>query len=117
MAAGGRRRRYAGAAAGWQAGRVSFFYDPANVLLSVVGIAALVVKVWALIDCCTRPSVAFPVAGKLTKIAWIAILVMAVVLGQGVFGLLGIAGLVAGIVYLVDVRPAVAGIRPGGPWG
>lgn len=92
-------------------------FDPANLLLSLVGLAALVIKVWALIDCLTRPGPAFGVAGKLSKGAWVAILLVAVLLGSGVFGLLGIAGLVAGIVYLVDVRPAVREIRPGGPWG
>lgn len=95
---------------------MSLFYDPANLTLAIVGLAAATVKLWALIDCLTRPGAAFPVAGKLTKVAWIAILAVALLLGRGLFGVLGIAGLVAAIVYLVDVRPAVRGIRPGGPW-
>ena len=94
------------------------FFDPANLLLFVVGLLALAVKVWALVDACIRPGPAFPVAGKLTKVAWIVILALAVVLGMaGVTRLFGLIGLVAAIVYLVDVRPAVREIRPGGPWG
>lgn len=93
------------------------FLDPAHLTLTVVSLAVAAVKLWALIDCLTRRSPAFPAAGKLTKPAWLAILVVALVLGVGVFGLLGIAGLVAAIVYLVDVRPAVRSLRPGGPWG
>ena len=94
------------------------FFDPSNLLLFAVGLVALAVKIWALVDACTRPGPAFPVAGKLTKVAWIVILALAVVLGgAGVTGLFGLIGLVAAIVYLVDVRPAVREIRPGGPWG
>lgn len=92
--------------------------DPSNLLLLALGFGALALKVWALIDAIRQPSAAFPVAGKLTKPIWIAILVAAVVLGgANVLGIFGLAGIVAAIVYLVDVRPAVSAIRPGGPWG
>ena len=35
----------------------------------------------------------------------------------GILNLFGFVIAVAAIVYLVDVRPAVRGMRPGGPWG
>ena len=93
-------------------------FDPSNVLLLVLGLGALALKIWALVDAITRPAAAYPAAGKLSKVAWVAILAAAVLLGGGsVMGLLGIVGLIAAIVYLVDVRPAVREIRPGGPWG
>ena len=93
-------------------------FDPSNLLLLVLGIGALGVKVWALIDAVTRPGEAYVAAGKLSKPIWIAILAAAVLLGgTNVLGLFGLVGLVAAIVYLVDVRPAVSGMRPGGPWG
>ena len=93
-------------------------FDPSNLLLTVIGLGVLVLKLWALVDACTRPGPAFPLAGKLTKVAWIAILLLAVLLsGASVIGLFSLLGLVAAIVYLVDVRPAVREIRPGGPWG
>lgn len=91
--------------------------DPSNLLLAALGLVALGIKLWALVDACVRPAAAFPAAGKLTKVAWIAILALAVLLsGTGVLGLLGLVGIIAAIVYLVDVRPAVRSTRPGGPW-
>ena len=95
--------------------------DPSSVLLLVLGLGAFALKAWALIDAATRPAAAFPAAGKLTKVIWTAILAVAVVfdllLGFGVLGLFGLLGLIAAIVYLVDVRPAVREVRPGGSWG
>jgi Protein of unknown function (DUF2516) len=44
--------------------------------------------------------------------------VLLCLVGVGVLGILGAAVAVAAIVYLVDVRPAVRGMRPGGgPYG
>ena len=89
--------------------------DPSSLLLFVLGYAALGLKVYALVDACVRPTAAFPAAGKLTKIAWVAILAVAVLLGgRSVLGLFGLLGVVAAIVYLVDVRPAVKELRGGG---
>lgn len=93
-------------------------FDPSTLLLTVLGFGALGLKIWALLDAVRRPGAAFGVAGKLSKPIWIAILIAAVLLGgTTVLGLLGLVGLLAAIVYLVDVRPAVRGIQPGGPWG
>lgn len=92
-------------------------FGPADLLLLVLGVGALGLKLWALVDAITRPGAAFPVAGKLSKPIWIGILAAAVLLGgTSVLGLFGLIGLVAAIVYLVDVRPAVREVRPGGPW-
>ena len=92
--------------------------DPSELLLTVLGVGALALKLWALVDASVRPQAAYLAAGKLNKIAWVAILAAAVLLGGGsVLGLFGLLGLVAAIVYLVDVRPAVRELRPGGPWG
>lgn len=91
---------------------------PSELLLLGLGLGALALKLWALIDAISRPTAAFPAAGKLTKVAWIVILALAVVLGgTNVLGIFGLLGLIAAIVYLVDVRPAVREMRPGGPWG
>jgi hypothetical protein len=91
-------------------------------LVSLLNLGLLVLVVWALIDAVTRPADAFVAAGKQTKPIWLAILGVALLLClAGVGGILGIFGFVvavAAIVYLVDVRPAVRGMRPGGgPWG
>jgi hypothetical protein len=86
---------------------VSLFFHPAFALMALVSLGLFVLKLYALIDCATRPTAAFPLHNKLTKVAWLAILALAVVFGG--LGILGLAGTVAAIVYLDDVKPAVAG--------
>ncbi|HUR51346.1 MAG TPA: DUF2516 family protein [Mycobacteriales bacterium] len=85
-----------------------YLFHPASGLLLLVSVGLTVLKVWALVDCATRPAAAFPVHGKLSKVAWLVILALGLLLGWGI-GLLGLAAAVAAIVYLVDVRPAVSG--------
>jgi hypothetical protein len=67
--------------------------------------AMLVVKVFALVDCITVPERAFAIAGKQTKVLWTAILAVAVLATFASF--LTVLGLIAALVYLLDVRPAV----------
>jgi hypothetical protein len=99
---------------------MNLIYGPLSGFFLVISLAMLVVELWALIDAAIRPASAYPAAGKRTKVFWIVILVLAVLFrGLGLFGLIG---LVAAIVYLVDVRPAlreVSGGRGsgGGPYG
>ena len=87
-----------------------------NALLSAISVAVLVLHAWALVDCVTRPANAFEAAGKLTKPAWLAITGIALALGLlfNPLGLFGLAAIIASIVYLVDVRPAVKEIQGGG---
>ena len=97
-------------------------FSLASGLLLLLNLGLLVLVVWSLIDALTRPAAAFIAAGKQTKPIWLAILGVALLLVlAGLGGVLGIFGFivaVAAIVYLVDVRPAVRDMRPGGgPWG
>ena len=87
-----------------------------SALLYVVQLFCLAIAIWALVDCVIRNNQAFPAAGKLTKPAWLAITAIAavVVAFGGFFSFLGIAAVIASIVYLVDVRPAVREITNGG---
>ncbi|MFL6127645.1 MAG: DUF2516 family protein [Mycobacteriales bacterium] len=87
-----------------------------NALLTAVSVAVLLLHVWALVDCVTRPANAFEAAGKLTKPGWLAITGIALALGLlfNPLSLFGLAATVASIVYLVDVRPAVKEIQGGG---
>lgn len=85
----------------------AIFFHPAFALLSLIGFGLFVLKVWALVDCITRPGPAFELHNKLTKVAWLVILALSVLFGG--IGILGLAGTVAAIVYLVDVKPAVSG--------
>jgi len=84
--------------------------------------AFIAVRAWALIDCATRKSAAFPAVDKLTKPAWLAILAIAGALGtllgppdypSNVVGIFSLISLVAAAVYLADVRPAVRQVTGG----
>ncbi|HUR15255.1 MAG TPA: DUF2516 family protein [Mycobacteriales bacterium] len=82
-----------------------------GLLMNAIWLGTLVLKVWALVDCVGRPTPAFSLHNKLTKPGWLAILAVAALAGvlTGPIGFLGIAGTIAAIVYLVDVKPAVSG--------
>jgi hypothetical protein len=82
-----------------------FVYGPVHGLFLVVSLVMFVVELWALIDAAIRPAPAYVAASKQTKALWVVILAVAL-LFRG-FGLLGIIGITAAIIYLVDVRPAV----------
>ncbi|MGY1630133.1 DUF2516 family protein [Geodermatophilus sp. SYSU D01186] len=77
---------------------------------------ALALTAYALVDALIRPAAGYVAAGKLTKPAWAAItgLAVLVVFWQGPMSFLGLPAIIAAIVYLVDVRPAVRGLRRGG---
>lgn len=76
---------------------------------------AVVLAGWALIDALIRPATAYVAAGKLTKPAWGAITALALVIAYftGPLSFFGLFAVVASIVYLVDVRPALKGLRRG----
>ena len=74
---------------------------------------------WALVDCLRRPAAAFTTAGKRTRTFWTWVLVAATAVAfvsiPPPLGLplpfprfLALASAAAAVIYLVDVRPAVA---------
>ena len=77
-------------------------------------LAIFALCVWALVDAALRPVSAFVSAGKRTKAFWLGILAVATLLAflamppLMVMQFLGLVAAAAAIVYLVDVRPAVA---------
>ncbi|RBY81865.1 DUF2516 family protein [Blastococcus sp. TF02A-26] len=75
----------------------------------------LALAVWALGDALVRPAAGFVAAGKLTKPAWLGITALAALLivALGPMSFLGLPAVIAAIVYLVDVRPAVRGLPRG----
>jgi hypothetical protein len=81
--------------------------------VSVLLLLALGLELYALAEAATYPPSAYLAAGKLTKTAWLAILgvAVAVVVLTGWFGPLGLAAVIATIVYFVDVRPALRRTR------
>jgi Protein of unknown function (DUF2516) len=87
-------------------------------LLAVLYWGALALILWAFVDALVRPANAFVAAGKLTKPAWAAItgLAAAVCYVFTPLSFLGLPAVIAGVVYLVDVRPALRGLRRGNSW-
>ena len=80
----------------------------------VYGLLAL--RAWALIDCLTRKVAAFPAVDKLTKPAWVAMLLICTLLGYPYLLPLGVFTLITVLpacIYLTDVRPAVREITGG----
>ncbi|MDR1635298.1 MAG: DUF2516 family protein [Bifidobacteriaceae bacterium] len=110
-----------------------FVLGPIAVLNMVIGLAALALEIAAFVIALKASPAAYIAAGKLSKGAWLAITTVALVVGlaaaplpaagsNGRFGgLLSIASVVAALVFLVDVRPALkryggsAGRSQGGP--
>jgi len=109
-----------------------------NYVLFLIGIVAAPVSAYAFVHALRQRSDAFPAVGKLTKNAWLGItgastffmlviplltalssasvwgLIIAFQGPGGPMTLFWLAGLVATMVYLVDVKPAVVGVQGGG---
>jgi Protein of unknown function (DUF2516) len=95
----------------------------------VLCLGAFVVEAWAFGDAISRPTTAFPAAGKQTKPLWLVILGVAFVIGIGgavgalyLLSVFPIVAFVAAAIYLVDVRPKVRALKSGssshsGPYG
>lgn len=78
----------------------------------VIAIASLAVTIFAFVNSLLYSREAYVAAGKLTKTTWCTILGFAVLLQLVPLGLfiISIALLIAALVYLADVRPALAGL-------
>jgi uncharacterized membrane protein len=82
---------------------------PLQGALLIISLVAKLVVVVALVDAAMRRDAAFVAASKQTKIFWILVLVL------GFF--ISFVGIIAAIVYLVDVRPALRQVGGGGGAG
>ncbi|MGH8794589.1 MAG: DUF2516 family protein [Stackebrandtia sp.] len=88
-----------------------------------ISVVASLLALAALLHCALQRSDAFGVAGPLSKGAWLAILAGTMLLsalgigggGGAGLGIFGIIGLIASLVYLLDIRPALKGTDTG-PW-
>lgn len=89
-----------------------------NTLLLVIMLVILCIAVFAFIDAAMRREDAYRAADKKTKGFWLIILGLTVVVNLPFLGvsilILQIAGLIASIVYIVDVRPALKEVMGGG---
>ena len=96
---------------------MSVFVSLQTLLFLLFYLAIFALAAWALVDALRRPASAFTAAGKQTKQRWTLILGVAAVvafiaipypIGIGQLGFLALLSAVAAVVYLVDVKPAVA---------
>ena len=86
-------------------------------------IVFLVIEVVAFINCLTQRADAFPVVGKLSKNAWVAILGGSVLLtllctfSRESISIFALAAITATAIYMLDVRPALRDATSGsGSW-
>jgi Protein of unknown function (DUF2516) len=93
-----------------------------NYILWGIGLLAIPVGGYAFVHALMQRADAFTAADKLTKPAWLGITGASVLIlvvfynGLGSSGsLFWLAALVASLVYIVDVKPAVVGVQGGGP--
>lgn len=94
---------------------VDTLWQAQSLILLALGMAALAMEIYCLVDALRYPEQAYTAAGKLTKTWWLVILGVATAVGfvtvRSVLGF-GILGVVAAGVYLADVRPALRAISP-----
>lgn len=99
---------------------MSLLSDLDDWVLRVIWLLAIPAGAYAFFHAIRQRADAFTAADKLTKPAWLGItgasvLVLIVFQGPRSSGaLFWIAGLVAVLVYIVDVKPAVVGVQGGG---
>ncbi|MDT3397239.1 DUF2516 family protein [Streptomyces sp. B1866] len=88
-----------------------------NEVMYWVSVGLLLFSLFAFVDSAIRREDAYRAADKQTKPFWLIILGLAtaVNLFMGIFAFLPILGLIATIVYVVDVRPALREVS-GGRW-
>jgi hypothetical protein len=88
-------------------------FDIQSSIMLVVALALLAVKIFALVTSLMFTPEHYRAADKMTKQTWVAILGLAVgvnLLLPGVM-ILNLALTIAALVFLVDVRPALSGLR------
>ena len=89
---------------------------------SAINVVAILLLVGAIAHCALQKPASFPAVSPLTKGTWLAIMAGCLVLsalgalGQGGYrSIFGIIGLVAALVYLLDIRPAIRDLGSN-PW-
>lgn len=89
-------------------------------VLKVIWLAGLPLGLYAFVHALLQRADAFTAVGKLSKPAWLGItgagLVMLAVFTSGPITIIWLAGLVAVLVYLLDVRPKVTDVQRGSSW-
>src|ERR687896_2459655 len=102
-------------------GRVSLLYDLDNWVLWAIWLLAIPVGGYAFVHALMQRADAFTAADKLTKPAWLGITGASALVLLVFYGGLGssaalfwLAAVIASLIYIVDVKPAVVGVQGGG---
>ncbi|MEV0184901.1 DUF2516 family protein [Streptomyces sp. NPDC050625] len=87
--------------------------------LGLLKIVLMALAAFALVDAAIRREDAYRAADKQNKMFWLIILGIALVVSYlfSILSILPIAGVIASIVYIVDVRPALKQVSGGRGWG
>ncbi|GAA3139305.1 DUF2516 family protein [Streptomyces echinatus] len=87
--------------------------------MGILKIILMALAAFGLFDAAIRREDAFRAADKQNKVFWLIILGIALVVSYlfSLLSILPIAGAVASIVYIVDVRPALQRVGGGRGWG
>ncbi len=88
--------------------------------MGILKIVMMALAAFGLFDAAFRREDAFRAADKQNKVFWLIILGIALVVSYlfSLLSILPIAGVIASIVYIVDVRPALKQVSGGGGgWG
>lgn len=101
--------------------RVGWLYDLDTWVLWAIWVLALPVGAYAFVHALMQRADAFTAADKLTKPAWLGItgvsipVLVFIRIDPSSFGtMFWLAALVAVLVYIVDVKPAIVGVQGGG---
>lgn len=88
-------------------------------VLWAIWIAGIPVGIYAFVHALLQRAEAFTAAGKLTKPAWLGITgvsALVLLLFRGPSTFLWLPGIIAALVYIVDVRPRVIEVQRGQRW-
>jgi hypothetical protein len=89
-------------------------------ILTIIWIAGIPVGLYAFVHALLQRADAFTAADKWSKPAWLGITgagaVVLAVFYRGPYTIFWIAGLVAVLIYIVDVRPKVTEVQKGSSW-
>ena len=81
-----------------------------QLVIFVLWIVLLGIKGYAFIDCLRQPAQAFPAIGRQNKVLWSVFTGLAALTGllpNLTLSLFGLAGAIAALIYLVDIRPKI----------
>jgi hypothetical protein len=82
-------------------------------VILIVWVVTLGLKGFAFIDCLRRPAAAFPAVSRQSKVLWLVLTGLALLLGllpSFTLNIFGLAGIVVALVYVFDVRQRIINI-------